>query len=398
MSEQIVPIISQCLCRANTFTSSVKKSALPLKAVPCHCDSCRHVSGTLYFSAIAWPDPEVDLSPLQQYRFSETLVDYFCGTCGSHMFCKRTTPGAVPNVLSGTLNNAPGLVEYSKHIFVRDTLDGGATPWLRENYRDGQHLRCWKEWYPTDTRPGEEHAGPWPDPAFLPEPLGKVAPGTTPFRCHCRGVNLLLRSAADDTTPDDELPFYIDPDTRKYLATSCACESCRRASGADMMSWTYSQLSHIEFPPAADGSKPRTFPLTVSALKEAVSAPADARDPRLGTLVMYQSSPDVERYHCSRCSATCFYAVSDRPTTIEISVGLLCHPSGARAEELLRWDYASLATYDDDKGGWREGFINQAKKESDEWRAQRGYPEVWKRVQEERKKARNVNLRSNKTT
>lgn len=388
MSEETVPLISQCLCKAHTFTTSVKKSELPLKVVACHCDSCRHVTGSFYFSAVTWPDPDVDLSSLQQYRFSETLVEYSCATCSSHMFDKRTTPAAVPDAFSGNLNNAPDLVEYSKHIFVRDTLDGGATPWLRKNHRNGEPLKSWKALYATDSRAGEELADSWPDSATLPQPLEKVAPGTTPFYCHCRGVNLLLRSAADITTPDSELPFYIDPDTRKYLVTSCACESCRRASGADMFSWTYSQLSHIEFPSAPDAPEPRSFPANFSALKEAVSASADTRDPRLGTLAMYKSSADVDRYHCSRCSATVFYAVSDRPSTIEIAVGLLSHPSGARAEGLLRWDYASLAFYDDDKGGWREGFINQAKTERDEWRARRGYPEVWETVQEERGKVR----------
>lgn len=388
MSEETVPVISQCLCKAHTFTSSVRKSELPLKAVSCHCDSCRHETGSFHFSEVAWPDPEVDLSSLQQYHFSETLVEYSCATCSSPLFCKRTTPGAIPDAFSGALNNAPGLVEYSKHIFVADTVDGGATPWLRKNYRDGEPIKFWKELYATDSRVGEELAHSWPDPATLPEPLEKVAPGTTPFYCHCRGVNLLLRSAADVTTPDAELPFYIDPDTRKYLVTSCSCEYCRRAAGADIFSWTYSQLSHIEFPPSPDASESRAFPADVTALKEAVSAPADTRDPRLGTLAMYKSSAHVDRYHCSRCSATVFYAVAHRPGTVEIAVGLLSHPSGARAEGILRWDYANLVFYDYDKGGWREGFINQAKSERDEWRARRGYPEVWERVQEERKKSR----------
>lgn len=392
MPEETVPVISQCLCKAHTFTSSVKKSELPLKAVACHCGSCRHVTGSFYYSDVAWPDPRVDLSSLRQYHFSETLVEYYCETCGSMMFSKRTTPGAVLETFSGTLNNAPGMVEYTRHIFVGDTVDGGATPWLRRNHRDGKLLTRWKKWNTTDSRIGETLEDSWPNLATLPEPLEKVAPGTTAFYCHCRGVDLLLRSAADITAPDSELPFYIDPETRKYLVTSCACESCRRASGADMFSWTYSQLSHIEFPPTPDVSGSGSFPADVTALRDAVSASGDSRDPRLGTLAMYKSSADVDRYHCSRCSATVFYAVSDRPKTIEIAVGLLSHPSGARAEGLLRWDYASLAFYDDDKGGWREGFINQVKSERDEWRAQRGYPEVWESVKEERKKVRSVRL------
>ena len=388
MSEETVPITSQCLCGANTFTTSVKKSALPLKITACHCDSCRHMTGAFYLPDLTWPDPAVDLSALSKYHFSETLVDYSCGTCGSHMFCKRTTPGSTPNVFSGTLSNGPDMVQYEDHIFVGDTLDGGATAWLRKNYRDGQPLRVWKGWHPDVGRACEELPASWPEPSSLPDPLEKVAPGVTPFHCHCRGVNLLLRSAADLTTPDAELPFYIDPATRKYLVTSCACETCRRSSGVDMVSWTYAQLNFIEFPSTPDGLQSGAFPLTFTALKEAVSAPPETRDPRLGTLASYQSSPDVVRYHCSRCSAKVFYTVSDRPGSIEVSVGVISHPSGARAEGLLRWDYASLDGDSNDKGGWREGFIRQAKRERDEWSVERGYPGVWERVQEERKKVR----------
>ncbi|MBE3042517.1 GFA family protein [Candidatus Bathyarchaeota archaeon] len=390
MSEETVPITLQCLCGAHTFTTTVQRSALPLQVTSCHCDSCRHMTGALYLPDLTWPDPTVDLSALSKYNFSETLVDYSCGTCGAHMFCQRTAPGSTPNVFSGTLSNAPDLVQYHDHIFVGDTLDGGAAAWLRRNHRDGQPLKVWKGWHAGVGRAGEEFPASWPEPSSLPDPLEKVAQGTTPFHCHCRGVNLLVHSAADLTTSDAELPFYIDPDTRKYLVTSCACESCRRSAGVDMVSWTYAQLNHVEFPSTSDGLQSRAFPATFSALKEAVSAPPETRDPRLGTLAMYQSSPDVVRYHCSRCSAMVFYTVSDRPGTVEIAVGLLSHLSGARSEGILRWNYASLSGDSNDTGGWREGFIRQAKRERDEWRSQRGYPEVWERVQVEGKKVRSV--------
>ena len=389
MSEETVPVVSQCLCKAHTFTTSVKKSALPLKLSACHCDSCRHMTGGLYLPEIAWPNHAEDFSSLQPYYFSETLIAYSCKTCGTHMFSKRTTPGAIPDVMSGTLNNPPDLLEYDRHIFVEETLDGGATPWLSKSHRDGRTLKCWKKWNPAEGRPGEELDASWLRTRNLPAPLERVAPGTTPFHCHCGGVNLLLRSAADLTTPDEELPFYIDPETRKYLVTSCSCEYCRRPFGVDVVSWTYAQLDHIEFPTASDApSKSGAFPSTISALRNAVSAPSETRDPRLGTLELHKSSAEVDRYHCSRCSASVFYAVCDRPETIEIAVGLLSHPSGARAEGLLRWDYAQGVCQDSDKGGWREGFTRQVKKERDEWRVQRGYPEVWERLRQERRKIR----------
>ncbi|SPN98446.1 uncharacterized protein DNG_01490 [Cephalotrichum gorgonifer] len=397
--EETVEITSQCLCKAHVFMASVKASALPLSFMLCHCESCRHKTGCLYFSDVRWPGAaDVDLSGLQKYYFSETLVDYFCGECYSPMFCKRTDPGAKAGVCTGSLSSsAPNLLEYGSHIFVGDTLDGGATPWLRKGHISGQHLRRWKGWNETSNRAGEELPPSWPEPSSLPKPEGKVLPGTTPFYCHCRGVNLLLRSAADlAMVPEGDLPWYVDPTSHKYLVTSCACELCRRSCGADMTSWTYAALTHVEFPTAAaaagDDASPeaRPFPLSATALKEAVSA--KDRDPRLGTLEFYQSSPEVERYHCSRCSAQIFYVVSDRPDMVEIAVGLISHPSGARAEGLLRWDYASLADDEGRAGGWRDGLIGETRREREEWRVERGYPEVWRKVREESLKARSVVL------
>lgn len=391
MSDDMITVTSQCLCKAHTFTASVEKSALPLSATPCHCDSCRHSTGALYLSVASWPNLNEDLSSLQGYLFSESLVDYSCGTCGTHMFCKRTRPGSKPMVFTGTLNDATNLIRYDNHIFVADTVDGGATEWLRKNHLDGGQVRRWKAWNESDGKPGDELPSSWPEPSVLPKPLEKVVPGSTPFHCLCRGVNLALRSAADlATTPREDLPFYIDPDTHKYLVTSCACESCRRSCGIDMMSWTYGLLTHVEFPSGSgDGSSTiGGFPSSVKALKEAVTA--ERKDPRLGTLALYKSSADVERYHCSRCSAQVFYAVADRPGTIEISVGLLSHPSGARAEGLLRWDYGSLSDGTNEVDGWRDAFIRQAKKEREEWREKRRYPQVWKSVEDERQKVRSV--------
>ena len=391
MSKDTVTITSQCLCRAHTFTASVERSVLPLAATSCHCNSCRHRTGALYLSDAPWPNQHEDLSSLQTHNFSVTLVDYSCGTCSTPMFCKRTWPGAKPNVFTGTLNDAPNLIRYDDHIFVGDTLDGGATEWLHWNHLDGGQVRRWKAWHESGGKPGDELPSSWPDPSVLPGPLEKVTPGSTPFHCLCRGVNLALRSAVDlADIPRQDLPFYIDPDTHKYLVTSCACESCRRSCGIDMVSWTYAPLTHIEFPSGStDGSSATGgFPSNISALREAVSA--ENKDPRLGTLALYKSSPDVERYHCSQCSAQVFYAVADRPDTIEVSVGLLSHPSGARAEGLLRWDYESLSEGTNEGGGWRHTFIRHAKKEREEWRARRGYPRVWERVEEERQKVRSA--------
>jgi hypothetical protein len=55
------------------------------------------------------------------------------------------------------------------------------------------------------------------------------------------------------------------------------------------------------------------------------------------TLKSFKSSENVTRYHCGSCGATVFYTADTRPEVIDVAVGLLRAPSGARAEEWLDW-------------------------------------------------------------
>jgi hypothetical protein len=178
--------------------------------------------------------------------------------------------------------------------------------------------------------------------------------------------------------PTEDLMPYINPSTCKYHTTIECCDSCRLAFGCDLVNWTFPPLSHLEF------TDRTPFPKTVSELKERT----DAGDPKLGTLKYYQSSPDVERYFCSRCSASVFYVVHDRPDMVDLAVGLLDHPDGARAESLLSWNYGEVFWQADAAGGWREEFAKSLEGQCEEWRARRGYPKSPPRVLREEKKAR----------
>jgi hypothetical protein len=151
------------------------------------------------------------------------------------------------------------------------------------------------------------------------------------------------------------------------------------SAGADIMSWTFALLKQIDF--AGDSTGP-SFPRSTLELKDAVES--TDRDSRYGTLSMYRSSPDVQRYFCSRCSASVFYAVDDRPDLVDVAVGLLHSPDGARAESILAWHLgAKMMGEEDHKGGWREGFVNAVKETSEKWRLENGYPKTWARVKSE---------------
>jgi hypothetical protein len=201
------------------------------------------------------------------------------------------------------------------------------------------------------------------------------------FHCHCKGVDFVLRShedvAADKSK--EELPWFVDPNTHKLLAGFDGCNSCRLASGSDIFHWTFAQLDHVKFNPSKSSAQ---FPTTAPDLKAAVDAKGD--DSPLGNLTYYESSPGVERYFCSRCSATVFYASADRPQIVDIAIGLFDSPDGARAESMLSWAFgAKVAWGDDMAGGWREPFKNAIQANAEGFRIERGYPKNWRVVARE---------------
>ncbi|KAI8273692.1 hypothetical protein K4K60_010513 [Colletotrichum sp. SAR11_57] len=357
-----VVITAQCLCKAHTFKAQTYRSNLPLKASCCHCNSCRHVSGALYTACVKWPSPSEHLADLKKYSYSDSIDLYSCGTCSAQMFCLGPAVGDVPWVVTGALENAEDLVQYASHMHVGDTIDGGASVWL-PRYADGAPVKRWRE----GAGKSEELPLDWPGAKALSSETLKAGPtpDITPFSCHCGGIDLKLKSGADlgDFPEEDLDTWFVDKETLKYRGSLECCDSCRLSFGADLMAWTFAPLSHIDFggdnPP--DAAK---FPRNVSYLRDAVTA--KDKDPRLGTLAMYESSRDVQRYFCSKCSASVFYAVNDRPGMVDIAVGLLQHPDGARAEGLLKW-LDKVGWAQDVAGGWREGLANTSKRLLNEW-------------------------------
>ncbi|CAI4212011.1 unnamed protein product [Parascedosporium putredinis] len=338
MSSDTTELVAQCLCKTHTFKSSVPSSSLPLSATCCHCDSCRHVTGAMFLVDVEWPNQDEDLSALHAYDFSPNLREFSCQSCGTRLFCKGSKPGSTLGVITGTLQNEVNLVRYDKHIYVGDTRDGGASMFMRKSHPDATPSKRFVEGSNSKELPAD-----WPSNFDLPDPEAQVTPEFTPLYCHCRGVNLLLKNATDlkDRAPD-KLPFY-HPGT------------------------TAETFEHL--------------PASTFDLKAAVAS--ENKDPRLGTLEFYQSSPDVERYFCSKCAAVVFFAVHDRPNMVDVAPGLLDHPSGARAEGLLHWNFGTMGRLEDVEGGWREKLGKGVREEAEQWRIERGYPKTAGRVRRE---------------
>lgn len=354
-------ITISCLCKAHTFTESVPRDNLPLSGTYCHCNSCRHVTGGMYTQGYLWygPEEEIIKSDLKRYAISENLILFFCGTCSTPLFGKAGKYICIPDGVLPNISEAD-LVRTKDHIFVEDTLDGGASNYMQTGNSDGLPIPRWNGYRQTKADPD------WPSNDELKSL--KTKGDHIPFRCHCKGVDLLLeRPTVTYADPKKELPRFVDPQSKKLVVSFDVCDSCRLSSGNSIWYWTFSNLSQISDP----SGKP--FPTTVQALKAA----ADKGD--LGTLGYYASSEDVQRYFCTTCSASVFYAVDELPERVDIGVGLFDAPEGSRGDSFLLWEYGSIGWAEDVKGGWREAVVASVRQESDAWREKRGIEKSWRR-------------------
>ncbi|OAA54576.1 Mss4-like protein [Niveomyces insectorum RCEF 264] len=375
-----VVVTASCLCRAHAFSVAVSRSSLPLEATACHCDSCRHASGAMYVQVATWPQPKesVDLGGLQRYQFSADLAYRFCGTCSASMFYEYTQEPSRLSVVTGVLANTEvNLIHVTRHIFVGDTLDGGATVWLRTPNPDGKAVPRYRTWVDAIPWDGSDALPAAADEKEDNEP--QEPPASVPIVCHCGGVNFRLHRGPYASMDRAALPWNVDPATNKLLASFDACDSCRTQYGTDLVNWTFSDLAYLA---TADDNRDggRTLPTTTAALKVAV----DRCEPALGTLVYYQSSAAVQRYFCRVCSAGIFYTHDDRPTMVDIAIGVLTAPDGVRAESLLSWNMGGTPAWvQDAKGGWREGLVERIRAGAEEYRLARNYPKNWHRVRRE---------------
>ncbi|KAJ4362912.1 hypothetical protein N0V83_010029 [Neocucurbitaria cava] len=375
--EGTITLTVHCLCEANVFKTEVAKSKLPLQAHMCHCDSCRHVSGALYSSETRWPEPRsnVDISKLKVYHFSSQISLLFCPTCSTPIFwLTRNDQSRLLGVWTGALANVNhDIVKFTDHIFVGDTLDGGATEWLRHPNADGAEIKRYKG---SDTEKPEDLPEQWPSTAELTGYEAKKE-SAVPIRCKCKGVDLLLNRGDYSDFKEEDLPFNIDPKTHKLLATLCGCDSCRLQCGVDVFNWTFAEMKNISFGNQNGGR----FPGHQNDLKKLV----DARDLAIGSLTYHASSPGVLRFFCSTCSACIFYSTDRRPTIIDIAVGVLEASDGALAEGLLSWTYGARIDYrEDGDGGWRKELFDRVEKDGEAYRTARSYPKNWKRVDDEK--------------
>lgn len=247
-------------------------------------------------------------------------------------------------VATGTLqvDSAQGIVEYGSCMWIGDTRDGGASDWLRSI--DGREMERWMGEAGESVLISLDHFKP-----DLEDCVETTRPTREPVHghCHCRGVQFWVKppncdeGGASSDFPDLMVPYRCgtgasrNPDNEawwlrdggeRFMAGTCVCLSCRAASGFDITFWAFVPNANIFldkectilFPEHDGGHKSQYW----------------------GTMKTYHSSEGVTRTFCGRCGANVFWdggREKGRDGLVDVAVGLLDAPSGARAEELLSW-------------------------------------------------------------
>jgi len=303
------------------------------------------MTGTLcltvvYFSEDQYQPSQALIKKLQPFEFSKQTTQYHCPTCGTQMMARTLEENAPDSdgkwsVATGTFEQAEGVFQIRDHEFIADTIDGGFSDFLL-TFKDKPVER-----WPGHYGEGEQLPPHWrsaSQPKLTPSPSDRLH-----AHCKCGGINLWIARPSERSTmgraawPDVIIPFNSDEphppqgiwwlrdDHKKYLAGVCACNSCRLAVGMEWVEWA--------FVPTVD-----------------ISLDAEGKVPfsrEFGTLKHYRSSDVATRHFCDTCGATVFWDGDERPQLIDVAVGLLNAPEGARAESWLDWRSERLSYRED---------------------------------------------------
>jgi hypothetical protein len=329
-------VLARCLCGQIEATLDLATSDVHKKDL-CHCDSCRHATGVLFLAVVPLTGRPALVNHLTKYQSSPKVERYFCGTCGSHMLCHVVQHDAwdlCTGVVDQILDGPNSLTCYiGGHEFLRDTVDGGLGICLAN--ANGGPLDFFLQ---GPDQPAISCSGYLSRIEQVSKTPTDAASGHgneyLQASCHCGGVqyrisrpdarsyqlsspwpDLIIPSASGHAENDQDVKWWLRTSglVTRYCAGTCACRSCRLASGVPIQTWAFIPLVNIEL---LDGS------------------PFDFAS---GTLKQYTSSEGVYREFCAVCGATAFWHCETRPELIDVSVGLLRAQEGARAENWLEW-------------------------------------------------------------
>ncbi|KAI1771675.1 hypothetical protein F4818DRAFT_199944 [Hypoxylon cercidicola] len=401
MSQEVELLLS-CHCGAARQTVVLRSSDIDL----CHCHACRHGTGLLCVSYASIQAPP-SLAGLVSHHVGSSsahasLHRYFCDTCGCHVFRheKRLPPaegegegedegeewGVATGVIVGRADadaagsvtrtgdeEAEPLLRFVRHVNTASTKDGGLSPFI--SHVEGSELEVRENGSAPST--GERE-------------IDGDDGGVLEAHCHCDAIRFhITRPDASSRLPHSGFPdltvpfattpreiaanphdekWWLRPPGRanptptptRYLAGTCACRSCRLASGFEVQTWAFVPRSNLFFHPPLPSAPP---PLVDSPSPASQPIPLDfaALAQRGIPLKSYASSPGVRREFCARCGATVFWHDRWRPDLVDVSVGLLDAGEGARAEGWLQW-WCGRVSFEEEVGNGRTGEVARVAK------------------------------------
>ncbi|KIH87386.1 hypothetical protein SPBR_05052 [Sporothrix brasiliensis 5110] len=363
-----------CLCSAITETLMARSpnadgsqnTPSPIPITLCHCSICRQTSGVLCTSycPIEAPLEKVRTALLTAYTSSPGTKRYFCRTCGCHIFRRRQKTTTTADDANTGWEVATGVIanEWSDHAAASDGDNHPVLEYVRHDHVDDTHDGGLAKWLPTvGGKPMGGYPGATRPVAVDPEHNVDPSTRTVSAACHCGAVqfevrppdmdpaasrephsgfsDLLLPFATTDpaiTANPGDVKWWLRPakddhsQTSRWLAGTCACRSCRLATGFEIQTWAFVPRACIVLQPGGQ----------VLAFGNDNNKGKGNTPPALAA---YQSMPGVERNFCNRCGATVFWHDIWRPDLIDISVGLFRPKTdgstnrGSRIEDLLDW-------------------------------------------------------------
>jgi hypothetical protein len=327
-------ITSTCACGSFNLKVDFPNSTLPIDRGLCLCDSCRRLTGSVGISYIIVPSTQpIDITEfkLTSYETTDRVTRFFCQKCGCHVLV-LVSHNQSWHLATGPWDRTEGIINWTGCKWVKDTLDGGVSVWLRDIVGPDGTKKPLQRWMSQDWNGGELVPDHIPLNVLPEEKKATTDSAKLEAQCHCGGVKFYITRPTEDSKkvrspfPDLMVPYHShasdnpnnetwwlrDNDT-KYLAGTCTCKSCRTSSGFEIQPWAFIPKCNIR---QEDGS-----PL----------------DFNMGTLKRYMSSKDIWRESCRVCGATVFWHCEERPDLIDVSVGLLDPKQGARVEGWLDW-------------------------------------------------------------
>lgn len=312
MSTATKILTAQCHCKSVHFNISIPVTFLPLAVHLCHCNICRHQRGTLCVFHAPLPSgvrpdfiaPSSKANITAYIRPGSPAKRYFCSTCSCQIGGEiiKTGDWVISTAIFDANRDDTGIWDIKKHIYTEPTLDGGLAEWL--------------------PRTGEKEMTVWNPPDDTIEHPQEID-GKLLAQCDCGGVSFQISRPSQEILDDPKMRGkWVSPvDKTKWIACLDACDTCRLTDGAHVMAWTF--------------------------IPKKIITPAIPDDLLLGSSRGYVSSKGVRRTFCGTCGATVFYDCDGREDIVDVAIGLLRAPEGARAENWVTWRTKRMAFPED---------------------------------------------------